>query len=183
MDQCQLAWLESFKLAYNEIMRMWANAIPLKHSPSTRWLVFPLVHFVLRVAVPVGSEDSEDLKCFDLSWYLLMFVLLISGFTPGTLKISPHKWDQLGREVVGSEFIPTQQEAYGDQRLWSAVGWGTMAFVAGKLMDRRELQMCLPKRLCKHLSIDLIQRFANSRIAKDEMEIDNRKKIYLSESF
>ena len=85
MDRCQLTWLESFKLTCNEIMRIWANAIPLKHSPSTRWSrwrVFPLVHFVLRVAVPVGSEDSEDLKCFGFSWYLLMFVLSISGVTP-----------------------------------------------------------------------------------------------------
>ena len=26
-------------------------------------------------------------------------------------------------------------EAYGDQRLWSAVGWGAMALIAGKLID------------------------------------------------
>ena len=32
---------------------------------------------------------------------------------------------------------PQLQEAYGDQRLWSAVGWGAMALVAGKLVDPR----------------------------------------------
>ena len=32
-------------------------------------------------------------------------------------------------------YFPVMQEDYGDQRLWSAVGWGTMAFVAGKLVD------------------------------------------------
>jgi len=67
----------------------------------------------------------------------------------------------LGRELVGDEFIPTQQEAYGDQRLWSAVGWGTMAFVAGKLMDRRELHVFAKKTLqaSKHRSHSKIREF------------------------
>ena len=52
---------------------------------------------------------------------------------------------------------------------------GNYGICGWKIDGQRELQMCLPKRLCEHLNIDLIQRFANSRIAKDEMEIDNLK--------
>ena len=109
-----------------------------------------------------------------------MFVLLISGFTPRILKISPHKWEQLGREVVGDEFIRTLgTNATGG--LWRPTfmerSWLGNYGICGWKIDgqKRVADVFAKKRLCKHLDIDLIQTFANSRIAKDEMEIDNLK--------
>ena len=136
-----------------------------------------------------GKWRFRRFKCFDLNWCLYFWFQIHSrDFEdfPSSMKPvgqgSGRVWIHFQGTIKEPQKLGTNaQEAYGDQRLWSAVGWGTMAFVAGKLMDWKQLQICLPKRLCKRLNIDLIQTFANSRIAKDEMEIDNGK--FLPRSF
>ena len=38
-------------------------------------------------------------------------------------------------KVLSQRSKEGSSEAYGDQRLWSAVGWGAMALIAGRLID------------------------------------------------
>ena len=77
--------------------------------------------------------------------------------------IHPHTRDQSNRRLM-------ETNVYGAQlvgelwHLWLENWW-----------TEESCRCVCHKRLCKHLNIDLIQRFANSRIAKDEMEIDNLK--------
>lgn len=61
---------------------------------------------------------------------LLVLITLLHGFF--TAPAGPIV-DGLCLKVLSEQKV--SKEAYGDQRLWSAVGWGAMALVAGKLVD------------------------------------------------
>lgn len=65
-----------------------------------------------------------------VSFPLLLVVTALHGFFAGP---SGPLVDALCLKVLAEE--PGGKEAYGDQRLWSAVGWGGMALVVGQLVD------------------------------------------------
>ena len=52
---------------------------------------------------------------------------------------------------------------------------GNYGICGWKIDGRKRVADVFAKKTLQALNIDLIQRFANSRIAKDEMEIDNLK--------
>lgn len=64
------------------------------------------------------------------SFAVLTLITVLHGFfaSPSSALV-----DALCLKVLSEQKVDT--EAYGDQRLWSAVGWGGMALVAGKLVD------------------------------------------------
>jgi len=61
---------------------------------------------------------------------LLFIVTLMHGCIAS---VSSPIVDALCLKVLAEQ--PDSKEAYGDQRLWSAVGWGGMALIVGRLVD------------------------------------------------
>eukprot|EP00439_Symbiodinium_sp_Y106_P051350 s100_g6.t2 len=80
----------------------------------------------------IATVFSYMLPAVGRSLPLLVLVTLLQGFV--TAPAGPIV-DGLCLKVLAQRSEEGSSEAYGDQRLWSAVGWGAMALIAGKLID------------------------------------------------
>ncbi|CAJ1365383.1 unnamed protein product [Effrenium voratum] len=81
----------------------------------------------------VALVFSYLLPAVGKSWPLLLGITFVQGFL--TSPAGPVV-DGLCLKVLKEQTGPQEKkEEYGDQRLWSAVGWGGMAIAAGKLVD------------------------------------------------
>lgn len=61
--------------------------------------------------------------------FWLMFILLIISWAGMAVVVS------VG-DAIAFEMLGDQPHLYGNQRLWGAVGWGSLAFITGFLVDK-----------------------------------------------
>ncbi|XP_063697661.1 major facilitator superfamily domain-containing protein 6-A [Culicoides brevitarsis] len=75
------------------------------------------------------SSGIPDSEAYGLYQFWIMFFLLIISWAGMAVVVS------VG-DAIAFEMLGDQPHLYGNQRLWGAVGWGTLALITGFLIDK-----------------------------------------------
>lgn len=75
------------------------------------------------------APGIPDDQAYGLYQFWLMFILLIVSWAGMAVVVS------VG-DAIAFEMLGDQPHLYGNQRLWGAVGWGTLAFITGFVVDK-----------------------------------------------
>uniref|UniRef100_A0A336LKW0 CSON013643 protein n=2 Tax=Culicoides sonorensis TaxID=179676 RepID=A0A336LKW0_CULSO len=75
------------------------------------------------------APGISDKEAYGLYQFWLLFILLIVSWAGMAVVVS------VG-DAIAFEMLADQPHLYGNQRLWGAVGWGTLAFLTGFLVDK-----------------------------------------------